>query len=71
MRNDHLSFCEQWSLSLQDVLGRDSELGIDVIASGKTQVGAARFVSGRGRHGSGVESFLFGTMSSLFEDRSV
>lgn len=54
MRSDRQSSYEQWSQPLPDALKRETERGIDVIASGETQAGAARFASGEGRHGGGV-----------------
>lgn len=51
MRNDRLSAYQQWSLPLDDALLNETELGLQVIRSGETQAGAARFASGKGRHG--------------------
>ena len=51
LRSDRESSYDQWSLSLDDALLRETELGLTVIASGETQEGAARFASGEGRHG--------------------
>ena len=51
MRNDRLSAYQQWSLGLPDALTLETELGLEVIRSGETQAGAARFAAGRGRHG--------------------
>jgi len=51
MRNDRLSSYEQWNLDLVDALSRETQLGLEVIASGETQAGAARFAAGAGRHG--------------------
>lgn len=52
MRSDRQSSYEQWGMSLQDALKRETELGRDVIKSGETVDGATRFASGKGRHGS-------------------
>jgi enoyl-CoA hydratase len=52
MRGDRLSSYEQWSLGLDAALARETEIGLDVIRSGETAAGAARFASGAGRHGS-------------------
>ncbi|MGE3687961.1 MAG: enoyl-CoA hydratase, partial [Acidimicrobiia bacterium] len=37
---------------LHDALARETSLGLDVIRSGETEAGAARFAAGAGRHGS-------------------
>jgi enoyl-CoA hydratase len=52
MRSDRRSALEQWSLSLEDALARETRLGLEVIRSGETLEGARRFSSGAGRHGS-------------------
>jgi enoyl-CoA hydratase len=51
MRSDRRSSYEQWDLSLDDALARETDLGLEVIRSGETQAGAARFAAGEGRHG--------------------
>lgn len=51
MRADRLSAIRQWDLSLSDALAREFEGGMQAVASGETQTGAARFASGEGRHG--------------------
>lgn len=51
LRSDRRSAHEQWSLSMDDALARETELGLEVIRSGETQAGAARFAAGAGRHG--------------------
>ena len=51
-RSDRESSYDQWSLSLEDALLRETELGLVTIASGETLEGAARFAGGEGRHGS-------------------
>ena len=51
MRNDRLSSYEQWDHQLVDALSIETRRGLDVIASGETQAGAARFAAGAGRHG--------------------
>jgi enoyl-CoA hydratase len=51
LRSDRRSAYEQWDLSMEDALGRETELGLEVIRSGETQAGAARFAAGAGRHG--------------------
>ncbi len=52
MRSDRRSSYEQWSLSLDDALRRETELGLEVVRSGETLEGATRFAGGAGRHGS-------------------
>ena len=52
MRNDRRSAIEQWSLDHDAALLNETRLGLDVIRSGETLEGAARFASGAGRHGS-------------------
>ena len=51
MNSDRLSSYEQWPLDLNAALRNETERGLDVIASGETAAGAARFASGKGRHG--------------------
>lgn len=51
MRSDRLSSLTQWSASLEEALREETRLGLEVIRSGETQEGAARFASGSGRHG--------------------
>ncbi len=51
MRNDRLSAYRQWDHSIPDALHLETELGLEVIRSGETREGAARFASGKGRHG--------------------
>ena len=52
MRSDRLSSYEQWSMPLADALAHERERGYEVLRSGETAAGAARFVAGKGRHGS-------------------
>ncbi len=52
MRSDRLSSYRQWELSLDSALVEESRMGTDVIGSGETREGAARFAAGAGRHGS-------------------
>lgn len=52
MRSDRLSSYEQWSLGLDDALRQETRRGSEVIRSGETRAGAARFAGGAGRHGS-------------------
>ena len=55
MRRDRQSSYEQWDMSLTDALANETRLGLDTIMSGETLAGAARFASGEGRHGLGIE----------------
>jgi enoyl-CoA hydratase len=52
LRADRLSSYYQWDLALADALRKETQMGIDVIRSGETLEGAARFAGGAGRHGS-------------------
>jgi len=52
LRSDRLSSYRQWELPLEEALVLETRLGSEVIASGETREGAARFASGAGRHGS-------------------
>ena len=52
MRADRRSSYEQWGRGWEDAMSREFELGWQVIESGETSAGAARFASGEGRHGS-------------------
>ncbi len=51
LRSDRASACEQWGMDLAGALDNEYRRGIEVIASGETVSGAARFASGHGRHG--------------------
>ena len=52
LRSDRLSSYEQWPLDLDAALRNETRRGLEVIESGETRAGAARFAGGRGRHGS-------------------
>jgi enoyl-CoA hydratase len=52
LRADRRSALEQWSLPEAAALVNEFRLGSAVIESGETQLGAARFAAGAGRHGS-------------------
>ena len=54
MRSDRLSSYAQWDLPLDQALTEETRRGMDVIASGETLAGAARFAGGAGRHGKPV-----------------
>jgi len=51
MRSDRLSALEQWDLEFEEALANETRRGLDVINSGETRDGAARFAAGAGRHG--------------------
>lgn len=51
MRSDRRSSYEQWDLDFADAMSNEFRLGVETIASGETVEGAARFASGKGRHG--------------------
>ncbi len=51
LRSDRLSAYEQWGMTLEAALLNEYERGVAVVASHETLAGAARFVSGKGRHG--------------------
>jgi enoyl-CoA hydratase len=51
VRSDRRSGLEQWSLSLDEALRNEHDLGVATIATGETLEGAARFSAGAGRHG--------------------
>lgn len=54
MRSDRRSSYEQWDLPLRDALANETRLGLEVVRSGETRAGAARFAGGEGRHGAGA-----------------
>jgi enoyl-CoA hydratase len=51
LRNDRRSSYEQWDNDLDDALARETELGLDSLASNEAVEGATRFARGVGRHG--------------------
>ncbi len=51
LRSDRLSAYEQWSLPLAEALRNEFRRGMQVVGSGETAEGAARFAAGAGRHG--------------------
>ncbi len=52
MRSDRLSALEQWDLEFDAAIANETRRGLEVINSGETREGAARFAAGAGRHGS-------------------
>lgn len=55
MRSDRMSVYEQWDLSFDDATRNETMRGLQVLESGETVEGAARFAEGAGRHGRPVE----------------
>jgi enoyl-CoA hydratase len=51
MRSDRLASYEQWSMTIPEALRNEFHHGMQVINSGETVEGAARFAGGAGRHG--------------------
>jgi len=51
MLSDRRSAITQWSRGMDEALSQEALLGREVIKSGETVAGAARFNSGAGRHG--------------------
>jgi enoyl-CoA hydratase len=51
MRNDRLSSIGQWSLDWDQATAAEIALGMEVLRSGASQQGAARFAAGEGRGG--------------------
>jgi enoyl-CoA hydratase len=51
LRSDRLSAIEQWELDWDDATRNEFRRGMEVIGSGETLTGAARFAGGAGRHG--------------------
>ena len=52
LRSDRLSSYQQWGATLEQALLTETRMGLEVIRSGETRDGAARFGRGAGRHGS-------------------
>ena len=52
LRSDRRSAIDQWSLDHASAMANETSLGRQVVRSGETQRGAARFAAGAGRHGS-------------------
>jgi enoyl-CoA hydratase len=51
LRSDRLLAHRQWALTEADALRLEGRMGNDVIRSGETRAGAARFAAGKGRSG--------------------
>src|SRR5438105_3242985 len=52
LRADRLSAYEQWGMPFEQAMRNEFRRGAEVIRSGETLAGAARFAVGAGRHGS-------------------
>jgi len=55
LRSDRMSALEQWGLTEEEAALGEARRGRDVIRSGETQAGAARFAGGAGRGGSAID----------------
>ena len=53
LRSDRLSAYEQGGRTMAKAMDREFQRGLEVIGSGESANGAARFAAGEGRHGSG------------------
>jgi len=51
LRSDRLSAIRQWDLAFDQALREETRRGNEVIRSGESRAGAARFAGGAGRHG--------------------
>jgi enoyl-CoA hydratase len=51
LRSDRRSALEQWDLGIDAAIDNEVRHGLEVLASGETLAGAARFRDGAGRHG--------------------
>lgn len=51
LRSDRRSSYEQWDMSFKDALANETKLGLEVLMSGESIEGAARFAAGAGRGG--------------------
>jgi enoyl-CoA hydratase len=60
LRHDRLSAIEQWDLDGDAATHNEAVHGLEVISSGETIQGAARFTSGAGRHGGAASEPLSG-----------
>lgn len=56
LRADRRSVRGQWGLSLQEALAFEFRGGAEVLASGESADGAARFAAGEGRHGAPADA---------------
>jgi enoyl-CoA hydratase len=51
LRSDRMSVYEQWDLKRDDAAANEFRRGMEVMESGESEAGAARFARGQGRHG--------------------
>ena len=51
LRSDRLAAYRQWELPFEAALREELRLGLEVLRSGESREGAARFAAGAGRHG--------------------
>jgi len=51
LRSDRLSAYEQWDMTFENAMGNEFRRGLEVLDSGESRAGAARFAKGAGRHG--------------------
>jgi enoyl-CoA hydratase len=56
LRHDRMSALEQWDLAELDAIVNEVDHGLEVLRSGESLEGAARFASGAGRHGGRANS---------------
>ena len=55
LRSDRMSALEQWGLTEEDAAVNEARRGREVISSGETLAGAARFAGGAGRGGTAID----------------
>ncbi|HEX4162428.1 MAG TPA: enoyl-CoA hydratase, partial [Acidimicrobiales bacterium] len=55
LRSDRASALEQWGMTEEEAAVNEARRGREVINSGETLAGAARFASGEGRGGAAID----------------
>jgi enoyl-CoA hydratase len=55
LRSDRASALEQWGMTEEEAAVNEARRGREVITSGETLAGAARFASGEGRGGTAID----------------
>ncbi len=55
LRSDRMSALEQWGLTEEDAAVVEARRGREVVRSGETLAGAARFAGGAGRRGAALD----------------
>jgi enoyl-CoA hydratase len=55
LRSDRMSALEQWGLTEHEAAVNEARRGREVISSGETLAGAARFAGGAGRGGAAID----------------